>query len=255
MSSDEVIHKLITASHILHYHNVLDAFGHISVRSPDNPQQFYLARDLAPALITSDIDIVVYHVKDAQPVAPYSPPGYAERFIHSEIYKKNSWVNSIVHSHDPEVLPFAVCSENALYAVTHMAGFMDLNPKLWDIREMYETKAYQGQPEDVLVKDEHLGRSFAKEFHTQPSTNMVLMSRHGYTATANSVENAVYRAIQIQQNAKVHHRAKQLRAVLRGLSFNEKRGCREMNKSAVNRAWPLWVREVETCPLYRHDKS
>lgn len=34
------LETLILANHILHYHQVLDAYGHVSVRHPDNPDVF-----------------------------------------------------------------------------------------------------------------------------------------------------------------------------------------------------------------------
>jgi hypothetical protein len=37
---------LITANHILSYHNVLDSFGHISVRNPNTNTTFFIALQL-----------------------------------------------------------------------------------------------------------------------------------------------------------------------------------------------------------------
>ena len=36
----ELFSTLITANHILHYHDVVDAYGHISVRNPQDPNNF-----------------------------------------------------------------------------------------------------------------------------------------------------------------------------------------------------------------------
>ena len=38
--SKELFSTLITANHILHYHDVVDAYGHISVRNPQDPNNF-----------------------------------------------------------------------------------------------------------------------------------------------------------------------------------------------------------------------
>lgn len=101
---------LITANHILHYHNVVDAFGHISVRNPQDPSTFFISKSLAPALVASREDIEEYKVSDASAVNPDAPTGYAERFIHSEIYKKYKSVNAVIHAHAEVVLPFAISS-------------------------------------------------------------------------------------------------------------------------------------------------
>lgn len=108
--SDELFSSLITANHILHHHAVLDAYGHISVRNPQNPATFFVSRLLAPALIASREDIEEYHVEDASPVKKEVPEGYAERFIHSELYKRYANVNSVIHSHSEAVIPFSISS-------------------------------------------------------------------------------------------------------------------------------------------------
>jgi hypothetical protein len=63
-----------------------------------------------PALVSSRDDIEEYYVEDATPVNKDSPKGYAERFIHSELYKSYQDVNSVVHSHSEAVIPFSISS-------------------------------------------------------------------------------------------------------------------------------------------------
>lgn len=41
-----LLSTLITANHILSYHNVLDSFGHISVRNPNTNTTFFIALQL-----------------------------------------------------------------------------------------------------------------------------------------------------------------------------------------------------------------
>ncbi len=48
---------LAAANRILAHENVLDAFGHVSMRHPEKPDHFYLSRSLAPELVKDD-DIV-----------------------------------------------------------------------------------------------------------------------------------------------------------------------------------------------------
>ncbi|KAG9819850.1 hypothetical protein KCU68_g17613, partial [Aureobasidium melanogenum] len=42
-----VFNTLITGLHILHYNGVLDAYGHMSVRNPNNGSNFFMSRNLA----------------------------------------------------------------------------------------------------------------------------------------------------------------------------------------------------------------
>ncbi|KAH8654397.1 hypothetical protein BGZ61DRAFT_373581 [Ilyonectria robusta] len=85
---------LISASHILHLHNVLDAYGRVSVRHPTKPGIFVMPRNIAPGTLSSESDLVEYYISDSSPVTEPSPAGYAERCIHSEIHKKFDVVNS-----------------------------------------------------------------------------------------------------------------------------------------------------------------
>lgn len=109
-ATQEFFSTLITANHILHYHNVVDAYGHISVRNPQDHSTFFISKSLAPGLVSSRDDIEEYRVSDASPVNKDAPRGYAERFIHSEIYKKYKGVHSVIHAHSEVVLPFSISS-------------------------------------------------------------------------------------------------------------------------------------------------
>lgn len=116
---------LITANHVLHYNSVVDAYGHVSVRNPSNPNTFFLSASVAPALVSNLDDLVEYKVEDASAVKEDAPRGYLERYIHSEIYKKYSEVNSVVHAHAEAVIPFSVSSV-PLRAVFHMGGVVSI---------------------------------------------------------------------------------------------------------------------------------
>jgi ribulose-5-phosphate 4-epimerase/fuculose-1-phosphate aldolase len=123
---DDLHWALITSSHILHNHGIFDAYGHVSVRNPDNLDHFLMPRNTPPALISSVDDIVEYKIEDASPVEKDAPAGYGERCIHSEIYKKFPGVNAVLHCHATDVLPFTI-SEVPLKACIHTAGFLGTN--------------------------------------------------------------------------------------------------------------------------------
>jgi len=120
---EDLFKGLVTASHILHYNGVVDAYGHISVRSPDNMATFWMPCNISPALVSTSDDLIEYKVEDATEVEKNAKPGYLERYIHSEIYKRFPAVNSVVHSHCSDVLPYCI-SEVPLKATIHMAGFL-----------------------------------------------------------------------------------------------------------------------------------
>ncbi len=51
---EQQLSDLVVASRILAHQGICDAFGHVSVRNPDNSRHFFLARAVAPELVTRD---------------------------------------------------------------------------------------------------------------------------------------------------------------------------------------------------------
>ena len=97
---------------------ILDAFGHISLRHPNNPQRYLISRARAPALVTAK-DIVELDL-DSNPVDGEDRRLFLERFIHGEAFKARPDVNAVVHSHSPTIVPFSV-TEEPLRAVSSVA--------------------------------------------------------------------------------------------------------------------------------------
>lgn len=59
------LETLVLANNILHYHNVVDAYGHVSLRHPEKPDVFIMSGDKAPALVSSQSDLIPYYVSNA----------------------------------------------------------------------------------------------------------------------------------------------------------------------------------------------
>ncbi|KAI0598629.1 class II aldolase and Adducin N-terminal domain-containing protein [Biscogniauxia sp. FL1348] len=82
---EETKRKYITANHILDYHDIVDAFGHVSVRNPEDKSTFIMAKGMASALVSNDNDLGYYRITDASAVRPQDyGRGRLERFIHSD---------------------------------------------------------------------------------------------------------------------------------------------------------------------------
>lgn len=62
---DNLLNDLVIANRILAHEEVVDAYGHVSVRHPERPDRF-LARSRAPELVTHE-DIVEFTL-EGQPV-------------------------------------------------------------------------------------------------------------------------------------------------------------------------------------------
>jgi HCOMODA/2-hydroxy-3-carboxy-muconic semialdehyde decarboxylase len=73
--------------------------------------------------------------------------------------------------------------------------------------------------------------------------SVVLMRGHGSTVVGGSVEQAVYRAIYAEVNARLQIEATRLGPVTY-LNAQEAQKAAAMNDAVLSRPWELWVREV-----------
>src|SRR5215468_8972392 len=51
---DDLRHELAVANRILAHEGVIDAFGHVSIRHPDDPERYFLSRSRSPELVGPD---------------------------------------------------------------------------------------------------------------------------------------------------------------------------------------------------------
>lgn len=231
---------LATANRILFNEGVLDGFGHISARNPMDTNRFYIARAIAPALVTPedilevDLDGTVH---DAQ-----GRRTYAERFIHSEIYRARPDVNSVIHSHSPTVIPFGVTGTR-LRPVCHMSGFLGNKTPVYEIRN------FLGERSDLLVTNRKLGEALAI---TLGQSNVTLMRGHGSVAVGNSIKQAVYRAIYTEVNARLQIQAQALGDV-NFLTDGECEDTTDMIDIHLNRPWELWAKRANADKFYESD--
>ena len=134
-SIDTVIQDLVIANRILAKEDVVDAYGHVSMRHPDNPKHFFIARSLAPELIERG-DIVELGL-DGQPVREEKRQLYLERFIHAGIYELRPDVMAVVHAHAEDILPFGIAKATKLRPVIHSGSFIGASVPVWDIADKF----------------------------------------------------------------------------------------------------------------------
>ncbi|HTI40831.1 MAG TPA: class II aldolase/adducin family protein [Vicinamibacterales bacterium] len=189
-----LLDDLVVANRILANENILDGLGHVSARSLQHPDHFFMARDLAPGLVTAN-DLVEYDL-DGKAVDAKAPTGVRERFIHASIYKARPDVQSVVHSHMPSVLPFTDSSV-ALRPMYHMAPFLLAGAPVWDIRTV------PGQV-GMLVDNNKAGASLAQMLGNR---TVALMRGHGAAIVGVTIPDAVSNAIFLDVNARVQAQA------------------------------------------------
>ena len=124
--------ELALSYRILVNQGVLDAYGHVSIRHPKDPNRFLMARsgEVAPAYVTAS-DIMEFDL-DSSAIDLRGRALHSERFIHGEIYKVRPDVNAVVHSHSRAVIPFGV-TKTPLRAIFHNASFLGDGVPVYEI--------------------------------------------------------------------------------------------------------------------------
>jgi HCOMODA/2-hydroxy-3-carboxy-muconic semialdehyde decarboxylase len=224
------VEDLVYANRILYDQGVLDGFGHVSMRDPRNPERFLLSRSMAPALVTA-ADILAYD-RDGAPLAAAGRRVYLERFIHAAIYRARPDVNAIVHSHSPSVIPFGVTG-TSLRPVYHMSAFLGAGVPVFDIRDVAGAT-------DMLVSDNRLGDALAKSLGDRTA---VLLRGHGAVNVGASVQQAVFRAVYTETNARLQAEAMRLGTVTY-LSPEEAAKAAAAVDGQLARAWDLWKARI-----------
>ena len=234
-SIDTLISDLVIANRILAKEDVVDAYGHVSLRHPDKPDHFLIARSVAPELVTAE-DIVELGL-GGQPVREETRTLYLERFIHAAIYEQRPEVNAVVHAHAEDILPFGIAKAMPLKPVIHSGSFIGANVPVWDIADKFGDT-------NVLVTNmaqaRDLGKCLAKN-------NVALMRGHGFAAAARSLIEVVRMSVYLPRNARALMRAKQLGGRIKYLSQGEidarNRGYSPYSTETW-RAWEYWANKA-----------
>ena len=227
-----LLQDLVIANRILAKEDVVDAYGHVSVRHPDNPRHFFLSRSLAPDLVETD-DIVELGL-DGQPVRDETRALYLERFIHAAIYEARPDVHAVVHAHAEDILPFGIAQATSLKPVIHSGSFIGAHVPVWDIADEFGDT-------DLLVRNMDHGRDLAR---CLAGNNVALMRGHGFASAARSLIEVVRISVYLPRNARAQYRAMQLGGEIKPLSEGEiaarAAGYRPYS-SETWRAWQYWA--------------
>ena len=224
----ELLAELVLANKILYGLEVVDAFGHISVRHPNDPNHYLMARHLPPGMVTPK-DIVLFDM-DSTPLTHSDKPQYSERFIHSEIYKLRPDVMSVVHCHAYSLIPFGAAKGARLRPMFHMCGFLGCGVPIFEIRKA-------GGNTDMLIRTAELGKALAEELSDK---NVVLMRGHGATMIGNSIPEAVFRAVYSMENASIQMQAHLLGDGGEVEFLNDEESDKSSRGRNVPRSWSLW---------------
>lgn len=182
------IRDLVIANRILANENVVDGFGHITIRHPERPDRYFMARSRSPQLVGAD-DIIEFTLDD-QPLNQNNRPVYAERAIHGSIYRSRPEVQSVCHNHSQSLIPFGVTGVE-MRPILHMASVIGERVPIWDIRAEFGDT-------DMLVTDHAKGDSLARSV---AKGRAALMRGHGSVVVGMTLQEAVFTAVYLQVNA------------------------------------------------------
>ncbi len=224
---------LAAAGRILVTQGVMDGFGHVSLRHPQAPDRYFMARSIAPALVTP-ADIIEYDL-DSNPCNANGRGSFLERFIHGEIFKARPDIMSVVHSHSPSVIPFGLVNV-PIQAMFHNAAFLAAGVPVFDIREKFGAT-------DMLIGNGAKGVALAQ---VMGKKDIAMMRAHGSVACGPTLQTAVFRAVYTEVNARVQHWTNALGggAPVAALDSEEGLLADAVNQTAGMRAWDLWRSQV-----------
>ena len=189
-SLTDTVRELAAANRVLAHEGVVDAYGHISVRHPDDPKKYLLSVSRSPELVEPE-DIMEFHL-DSNPVKDDNRPKYVERPIHGSIFEARPDINSVVHNHAYDVIPFTI-TDVPLRPILHSARRMKDVAPVWDIYDNFGDT-------DLLVSNNDHGRDLARALG---DGRVVLMRGHGCAVAGTSIADAVQTSVYAMVNARI----------------------------------------------------
>ena len=131
-SAEEAKKMCVLGNRICALDEVVDAFGHVTVRNPEKPDTFFISWATSPEFVTVD-DLQLCDF-EGNILNGDTRPAYGERILHARVYKARPDVNAVCHGHPASLMPF-ICSDIPYRPIGNGAAlFADGVPLLveWD---------------------------------------------------------------------------------------------------------------------------
>ncbi len=236
---DQARRDLVIANRILAREEVVDAYGHVSMRHPKDPGRYLLSWSRSPELVESD-DIVEFTL-DGKPVKDDGRPPYLERFIHGAIYEARPEVQAVIHSHAEDLLAYGV-TKAKLVPIIHSGSIIGTDVPVWDIAEKF------GRSTNLLVRNMEQGRDLAQHLG---GNRLALMRGHGFAAAGRSLMDAVRIGVYAPKNARVLTTAMRLGEPmpLYPGEIEARTDLFNPNTAEMWRAWEYWARRAGVADL------
>jgi ribulose-5-phosphate 4-epimerase/fuculose-1-phosphate aldolase len=201
----DLIEDLVTANRILAKQGIVDSFGHVSARHPNNPKRYLLSRARAP-----------------------------ERVETGAAYEARADVMAVIHNHSPGVIPFGVTGRK-LKPIMHTCATIGHEVPIWDQRKKFGDT-------DMLVSNMAMGRDLAKALGKSRTS---LMRGHGCVVVGNHLRATVFTAIYLEMNAKLQMQAETMGKVKFLSKGEVDKVAAATTGTWFNRAWENWCRAAD----------
>ena len=156
---------------------------------------------------------------------------YLERFIHAGIFAARPEINSVVHAHAEDTLPFGIAKATKLRPVIHAGSFIGSERAGLGHRRQVRRNT------NVLVTNMEQGRDLAK---CLGQNSVALMRGHGFASAARSLIEVVRLSVYLPRNARAQMRAKQLGGTITYLSQGEIDARNAGYSPYSNETWRAW---------------
>ena len=231
-TAEEARKMCVLGNRICAMDEVVDAFGHVTVRNPEDPETFFISWATSPEFVTKDdLQLCDFegNIRDHA-----NRPAYGERILHARIYKARPDVNAICHGHPASLMPF-ICSDMAFRPVGNGAAlFPDGVPLLeeWDPEsgKAISTVAAADSLADVLGP-----------------RRAALISEHGIVAVEDCVEKLLTVCNSLKTSAELLFRILQIGAKPKFAKPEELRmsALTALGAVGINRSWNYSVRKAK----------
>jgi HCOMODA/2-hydroxy-3-carboxy-muconic semialdehyde decarboxylase len=223
---DALLSELVIANRVLAREDVVDDFGHISVRDPRDPSRFWLSRSRSPEVVVRE-DLIRFDL-DGTPENPGHRKPYLETILHARIYAARPDVGSVVHHHARAVLPYTITSRK-LRPVFHMGSVIGAEVPVWDSQTEFGDT-------NLIIDDKDEADSLARALG---SHSCVLLKRHGAVCVGKTIPEVCFVSIYMKENAALQYQAEATGEAVDYLTPGEveKAGTMLRGERPLSRAW------------------
>jgi ribulose-5-phosphate 4-epimerase/fuculose-1-phosphate aldolase len=182
--------ELVMANRILAREDVIDDYGHVSIRHPLISDRFFLSRSRSPEIVDLD-DIMEFHL-DGTPVEPATRQMYSERVLHGAIFAARPDVGAVAHHHARAVLPFTT-TKVPLRPIFHMGSVIGSHVPVWESQDEFGDT-------NMLIDSLPRAQSLAR---TLGSNTCALLRGHGAVCVGADLKAATFVSVYMKENAQL----------------------------------------------------